>query len=461
MKKLLFFDVEYANTQNKAICQLGLLCETFPGGEPIFPEKNIFINPEDGFQDWCIKVHGITAKHVENEPNFLTVWNSIKKYFENSVIVGHNVLASDLIALSKSCSRYNIQLPSISYIDTMQIVRDKIPYFEIQDYSLQNLCNYFDIDTGIAHDAFDDACATSDLFKSLIERYSINIQDYIRTFTQQKADNFITYVADPVLKRTMSEFYGIIQGIEADNKIRPQEEIYIKNWKQKNIQFADNPDLSGIFKVLDKILSDNVLSIDEIGELKKSVKQYYETIIGSPVTISLQELRGILKGIIADNKITTEEGFCIIKWLYKNIHLSDYYPYNRISPLFEQVLKDGIITQEESDSLIRIINEILTPIQSLNEKIFDIEKKHICLSGNFSYGKKTDVEKMITKQGGFIDSDVKKTTDILVIGDYESQAYAHGNYGTKVRKAMEYNDKGCAINIIKEKDLFKTILCNC
>lgn len=45
--------------------------------------------------------------------------------------------------------------------------------------------------------------------------------------------------------------------------------------------------------------------------------------------------------------------------------------------------------------------------------------------------------------------------DILIIGDYESQAYAHGNYGTKVRRAMELNSKGSNISIIKEADFFK------
>lgn len=52
-----------------------------------------------------------------------------------------------------------------------------------------------------------------------------------------------------------------------------------------------------------------------------------------------------------------------------------------------------------------------------------------------------------------IDKSVKKTTNILLIGDCECQAYANGTYGTKVKKAMEYNAKGCNIQIIKEADL--------
>ena len=35
----------------------------------------------------------------------------------------------------------------------------------------------------------------------------------------------------------------------------------------------------------------------------------------------------------------------------------------------------------------------------------------------------------------------------------ESQAYAHGNYGTKVKKAMEFNAKGYNITIVKEQEI--------
>ena len=85
-------------------------------------------------------------------------------------------------------------------------------------------------------------------------------------------------------------------------------------------------------------------------------------------------------------KISTEEGENLIKWLYNNIHLSEYYPYNHISSLFATVLEDGIITEKESNSLIEIINSILSPLDSLKEQISCVQNKHVCLSGNFSHG---------------------------------------------------------------------------
>lgn len=455
MEKVLFFDVEYANAKNKSICQLGLLSEFFPSGEPVFPERSIYINPEDGFQDWCIKVHGITEKKVENEKKFPEVWNEVKQYFSDTVIVGYNVFIADLVALAKSCARYNIELPKLYYIDVMRIVTDFIPYTFVRDFTLESVCEYFEIDIDKSHDAFNDACATADLFKCLIETFNVDINKYIKVFNPLDAYDFVEYVADPVLRRTMCEFYGIVQGFSLDAKITKEEENFIKEWKVDNEKLRNNKDLSELFLKLDKILADGTVSIDEMLELRTVIGKYYITIVGSAITNSLEELRGLLKGIITDNKVLTEEGINLLKWMYGNIYLYDHYPFNKILSLFEGVLSDGVITEEESKILIDIINSILNPVDMLESQLFSILDKNVCLSGNFEHGKKSDIEKIIVKNGGKIDSGLKKTTDILVIGEYKSQAYAHGDYGTKVRKAMEFNEKGSNILILKESDFFE------
>lgn len=88
----------------------------------------------------------------------------------------------------------------------------------------------------------------------------------------------------------------------------------------------------------------------------------------------------------------------------------------------------------------------------MSAQVNSVEGKRVCLSGNFTYGPKSAVEKHIVAHGGIMDSGVKKSTDILLIGNEGSQDYSNGNYGTKVKKAMEYNEKGCKIQIIKEVD---------
>ena len=184
------------------------------------------------------------------------------------------------------------------------------------------------------------------------------------------------------------------------------------------------------------------------------VKAYLDMVSTSPITLATQILDGILKGILVDGEITEEECKNLRQWLYDNIYLSDHYPFDETIKVLDKALEDLIITQEEIDYITTRINQILDPVNSLREQVYSVNGKHICLSGNFTYGQKSDVEKEIISKGGIIDTTVKKATDILMVGNCECQAYSNGTYGTKVKKAMEYNQKGCNIKIIKEADFF-------
>ena len=116
-------------------------------------------------------MHGITASQVANEPSFPEIWKDIEKYFTNAVVIGHNVASSDLDALVKNLRRYNLDIPEFYYICTYDLSRKFVPSYAVPNYSLTSLCEYFEIDIDSEHNAFDDACACSDLFNALVKAY--------------------------------------------------------------------------------------------------------------------------------------------------------------------------------------------------------------------------------------------------------------------------------------------------
>lgn len=457
MKKVSYFDVEYSNSRNRSICQMGLLCEDYATGEPFYPEREIYVNPEDGFDDICIKIHGITSEQVKNKPAFPAVWRDIERFFTNSVVVGHNVAAADLDALSKALKRYNIEAPDFYYVCTLELAQRYIPSFAVQNYSLSTLCDYFDIDIDSAHNAFDDACATSELFKVLVKHYDIDIGEHIKKYEPRKTKEFTKFIASPMIRKSISEFYGIIRGFSIDNVINDEEISYISQWRQSNNQCMHFQEIASICRVIDRILEDGVITTNEIIELQRAIKTYLDTVTSSPITLSTQILNGIMKGIAVDGRVSEDECRNFRQWLYDNIYLAGHYPFDRIMELLEDVLSDSIITKEEAERIMATIDELLNPVETLKSQVYTINGKRICLSGNFSYGKKPEVEKWIVARKGAIDSSVKKSTDILVVGDCECQAYSNGAYGTKVKKAIEYNAKGSNIQVIKESDLFAII----
>ncbi len=457
MKKITYFDVEYANSENKSICQIGVMCEDYETGDPVYPELRIMVNPEDKFDEYCVKVHGITANQVSNEPNFAEIWKEIEKYFTNAIIVGHNVASSDLDALAKNLRRYNLDIPEMYYICTLELSKQYVKRHLVENYSLSTLCNYYDIDIDNEHDAFDDACACADLFKTLVSEFNIIIDSFVKRYDVKETKEFVSYIADPVLRKSISDFYGIIRGFSIDNIITREEKQFIIDWKNEYSKYSSHYEVKNIINSIDEIMVDGVITNDEIMNLQSVIQSYLDNVNTSPITLSTQILNGLIKGIVADNEINDVEIKNLRQWLYDNIYLRGHYPFDQLLSTIEKALSDAVITDEELKEINDLIDSLLNPVEKMKGDINSVQGKLVCLSGNFAYGQKKDVEEYIINRGGLIASGVNKKVDYLIIGSNECQAYSNGTYGTKVKKAMELIENGSNIKILKESDFFTNI----
>lgn len=457
MKKVTYFDVEYANNINKSICQIGLMCENFEDGEPVYPELDIYVNPNDEFDTICSQIHGICGETIKNALDFPKVWSNIEKYFTNSIIIGHNVASADLDALIKSLTRYNIDIPELYYVDTLEIAREVIPSYAVNNYKMSTLCDFFGITIDNEHNAFDDACANSDLLKALMKNYSLKLDGFVRRYYTHNTKAFVSFVSNPIVRKSISEFYGTVTGIVIDKKVKHKEYDYIVQWKENHKQFDFNPNIHSILCVLDKVIEDSIITAEEMELIRSTVKNYLDDLNCSQITLATQVLAGILKGISCDKEITQAECVKLREWLYDNNYLRGHFPFDKIMSTLDNVLSDDIVTQEETNYMLSQLDELLNPVENLKGVIYDVKDKHICLSGNFAYGQKSAVEQYISQRGGIVEDAVKKSTEYLIVGTLECDSYSNGKYGTKVKKAIEYNQKGCNITILKESDFFLSI----
>lgn len=177
-------------------------------------------------------------------------------------------------------------------------------------------------------------------------------------------------------------------------------------------------------------------------------------------TLALQGLKDLLSNIISDNDVDISEVYLIKEWIDRNEHLRGNYPFDKVFLFLEKVLQDGIVEDSERNELLSIFNELLDPVNAAKHtRIDNLENKHFVLTGDFKCGSKTEVEQMIVTKGGIIDATVKKETNYVIVGALGSTAWTQGNYGGKIKKALEYNEKyankGVCIEIIKEKDFLR------
>ena len=176
-------------------------------------------------------------------------------------------------------------------------------------------------------------------------------------------------------------------------------------------------------------------------------------------TKALQELQGILYGVVCDNELNDDEILFTEKWLRLHKELKGNFPYDKIYSKIEVILEDRIITEDERADLFALINRILNPVDDTDSDIcIQIEDSSICLTGDFECMSRNELSALLESMGAIVKKNVTKTLNYLLVGNKGSDKWSQGNYGTKVKKAMEYNENGSNIEILKENDILSVIL---
>ena len=447
-KRFTFFDVETPNKRNGSIISIGICTIDENGKEE---SKYYLINPEERFDDFNIKLTGITPMMVSDKPTFDEVWEEIERDFTNAIVVAHNA-SFDLNVLDKCLDKYNIRKPHIYYTCTLKLAQQLLCR---ESSKLNDLCYYFGIGLPQHHSADCDAKACMEIFKRIDEMNELDdsiIQEFIPKQHIAKAN-------DSLIAKAYNSLYGILTGIYFDNVFKENEISALENWLNEYSGCKNDKGISEVYNLLEKALEDRIFEYEEYIELFDLLTDTEESVMYNDATVATQVLLGILRGIVSDERINELELVRLKKWVEKNAFLKGNYPYDTIYTMIENVLLDGTIDSEEHEMLLDAFNNFVNPKKE--DCSIDFNGKSFCLTGGFNSTSRSEVEEKIQNKGGLIAKGVTKKTDYLVIGGAGSDAYKFGNYGSKVNKAMQLQEKGGTIKIVSEEHLLELLETAC
>lgn len=449
--KILFIDLETPNNHNDKICQFSYILEN---NGKIIDKKNYIINPETHFDSKNMDIHGITLALVRDKPIFSDIWPNINHLFQSSLIVGHNV-AFDLSVIAKTLSFYHLDGFQIEYLDTLSKSRE---IFQLNSYSLDVIAEQCGYNMIHHHDASEDVIAAYEIYNFINENYKWNAED--RKFYDLLNVVNIGYSSKDK-SSVITEFQklkGILIGIFSDSKIYKSELDKLQKWRINNSVFSNDWQFKSIFNSLDNILNTKSISsfvytnlLNKISFIVDDQNNRY-----SNETLALVTLKGIIEGISSDGNISISELNSLESWMKANNSLKGIFPFDSIFSAVENVLKDNKISDDEENMLNSLFDRFINPVssgQKENANEIDFQDKLVCLTGEFQNGSKLQISEKLEKLGAVIAKSVTKKTDILLVGGQGSSAWAYGNYGSKVKKALQLQEKGQKINIIGEDDL--------
>lgn len=310
---------------------------------------------------------------------------------------------------------------------TQQMVEDK-PTFPVLWPTIEN---YIEKGILVAHNAsFDLTVLSKCMQKYQIEWYPYNY--YLCTYRMSK--KIFTQCENYRLK-TICDMLGISYNAHhagSDSEACAKLLIYLLNHGAK--------------------VNDNITQFDFHREYIEP--HLSKTKAPSENTKHIEELRRLISDIIEDGIVTDEETWLLQNWMDNNNNLKGQFPYDKVFDILTEVLMDGIIDDNEKKEMQDVFSQMLDPIEQFcYQGDFDITGKTFCITGNFSYGTDTEVQNALETLGGIALNSVTKKTDCLVVGRLGSKLWACGNYGNKIKKALELQEKGYPIIITKEEKL--------
>lgn len=179
----------------------------------------------------------------------------------------------------------------------------------------------------------------------------------------------------------------------------------------------------------------------------------------------MNELIGLLKGILSDNSLVESEVRFLSGWLNSNTFASNSWPGSALKERIQRALTDDLIDKDELSEIRGIITSIIgggeiqagSPPKTTDLPIdrpaplISFQGKTFCFTGKLLWGSRNDAQSAVLNRGGKITSP-SKSLDFLVLGEFSSRDWKHSTHGMKILDAVYLKENGASLFIVSERD---------
>lgn len=171
-------DVETANADMASICQVGLA--EYKDGV-LSREWKSYIDPEDFFDEVNVSIHGINEATVKGAPKFPEILSTLNSYMDGAVTVSHTHF--DRVAVLQTAARYDIQIPTSTWLDSARVARRAWEQFAQKGYGLGPVCKFIGYEFK-HHDALEDAKAAAQVLLAAHKKCGLDIAGWLKRVGQ-------------------------------------------------------------------------------------------------------------------------------------------------------------------------------------------------------------------------------------------------------------------------------------
>lgn len=275
---------------------------------------------------------------------------------------------------------------------------------------------------------------------------------------------------------------GMIHGITIDGELNSEEVAELMNWGREYADLLGKAPFNELKEKLDEILADGRIDPEEQEDLLwvcrnlSPESDYYDA-----VTHDIQQLHGIMHGIMADGRVTMEEAAGLQGWLDDHTDLKGTYPYDELDSLLTVILKDKQIDEQEQQVLRSFFEDFIEysfakKMRAESQRVkaglpksftlpgicamcpeVEFDGRVFTFTGTSTKATRQQIVDQITGLGAAFSPNVTSQTHYLVVGAGGNPCWAFSCYGRKVEKAVNFRKSGGTILIVHESDFWDAV----
>lgn len=166
--------------------------------------------------------------------------------------------------------------------------------------------------------------------------------------------------------QNINELIGIIKGINFDGVINAKEVLRLQSWVDKNRNLAYDKQQMELIKMVDSVLEDHIID-DSEKELMITVCEEFLKDAGDNSS-RIYELNGIIEGVVCDGEVNEAEIIRLKEWMdVYGDSIREHKPSAELCKAIDDILDDGIVTEEEQAELLDMLNKRITNAQFENK----------------------------------------------------------------------------------------------
>ena len=166
--------------------------------------------------------------------------------------------------------------------------------------------------------------------------------------------------------QNINELIGIIKGINFDGVINDKEVLRLQSWVDKNRNLAYDKQQMELIKMVDSVLEDHIIDDSEKELMITACEEFLKD--AGDNSSRIYELNCIIEGVVCDGEVNEAEILRLKEWMdVYGDSIRDHKPSAELCKAIDDILEDGIVTEEEQAELLNMLNKRITNAQFENK----------------------------------------------------------------------------------------------